>query len=90
MDGGESLLLRQGDIAKPGQFQTGAEGAGPGRKQTQRVLGTVTVGGRSGLLRQEMLQCLAVTPLLSAAVKKRAYSARPLSGAGVFVLVAGF
>jgi peptide/nickel transport system substrate-binding protein len=27
---------------------------------------------------------------VSAAVKKRAYSARPLSGAGVFVLVAGF
>jgi hypothetical protein len=30
------------------------------------------------------------TVMVSAAVKKRAYSARPLSGAGVFVLVAGF
>lgn len=53
MDGREGFFLRQGDIALLSQFQAGAEGGGPGRRETEGHLGRGTCISGGGLLGQE-------------------------------------
>jgi hypothetical protein len=63
LDRREQLRLCEHDGAQLGQFEAGAEGAGPGRRQTERAHGRITRASRGSLLRQKMLQRLAVTPV---------------------------
>src|ERR1700761_9609774 len=63
MDRPEGLLLQQTNIALLGQLEASAEDRRPGRGQTERFLRRIkgSVGRR--LLRQEVAQLFAVSPL---------------------------